>query len=173
MADQGAAEFPFIYSFDGGPSADGAALLVEATGFEGSVTRFAIPVDNVKHFIAFLLVWIGTISARQEEDDETGSRHAGHAAHPRNLNRHWRTKWHRRVYWNFCRSRRPRLFLAYLGIWANRPNSADRRHPIHHVTFVVPLSTGRANLVGRSIRISPSCARRNILSWARLPRQRM
>lgn len=71
MVDQGAAEFPFIYSFDGGPSADGAALLVEATGFDGSVTRFAIPVDNVKHFIAFLLVWIGTISVRQEESDET------------------------------------------------------------------------------------------------------
>ena len=30
MADQGAAEFPVIYSFDGGPSVDGAALLVEA-----------------------------------------------------------------------------------------------------------------------------------------------
>ena len=56
-------EFPLIYSFEGGPSADGQTLLVKATGFDQSVTSFAIPVDNVKHFIAFLLAWVGTISA--------------------------------------------------------------------------------------------------------------
>jgi hypothetical protein len=43
---------------------------VEATGFDGSVMRFAIPIDNVKHFIAFLLVWIGTISATRENGDD-------------------------------------------------------------------------------------------------------
>ena len=56
-------EFPVIWSFEGGPSADGQALLVKATGFDASVTTFAIPVDNVKHFIAFLLAWVGTLSA--------------------------------------------------------------------------------------------------------------
>ena len=54
--------FPIIHSFEGGPSADGQSLLVRATGFDDSVTTFAIPVDNVKHFIAFLLAWVGTLS---------------------------------------------------------------------------------------------------------------
>jgi len=63
------AEFPVIYSFEGGPSADGQTLLVKATGFDASVTSFAIPVDNVKHFIAFLLAWVGTISAAGAADD--------------------------------------------------------------------------------------------------------
>ena len=55
-------DFPIIYSFEGGPSADGQSLLVRATGFDASVTTFAIPVDNVKHFIAFLLAWVRTLS---------------------------------------------------------------------------------------------------------------
>ena len=62
-------EFPVIYSFEGGPSADGQALLVKGTGFDASVTTFAIPVDNVKHFIAFLLAWVGTLSAAGAADD--------------------------------------------------------------------------------------------------------
>ena len=63
------AAFPVIYSFEGGPSADGQTLLIKATGFDASVTTFAIPVDNVKHFIAFLLAWVGTISAGAASDD--------------------------------------------------------------------------------------------------------
>jgi len=62
-------EFPLIYSFEGGPSPDGQTLLVKATGFDESVTSFAIPVDNVKHFIAFLLAWVGTISATGAPDE--------------------------------------------------------------------------------------------------------
>jgi hypothetical protein len=54
--------FPVIHTFEGGPSADASTLLIRATGFDASVTSFAIPVDNVKHFIAFLLAWVGTIS---------------------------------------------------------------------------------------------------------------
>jgi hypothetical protein len=54
-------DFPIIDTFEGGPSADGQTLLVRATGFDASVTTFAIPVDNVKHFIAFLLAWVGTL----------------------------------------------------------------------------------------------------------------
>jgi hypothetical protein len=65
-------EFPVIWSFEGGPSADGQTLLVRATGFDASVTTFAIPVDNVKHFIAFLLAWVGTISAGAGVDDAAG-----------------------------------------------------------------------------------------------------
>lgn len=60
------AEVPVIYGFEGGPSADGQTLLIKALGFDASVTSFAIPIDNVKHFIAFLLAWVGTISAGEK-----------------------------------------------------------------------------------------------------------
>jgi hypothetical protein len=70
MTDDGARAFPIIHALDGRPSDDGTALLVEATAFDGSVLRFAVPIDNVKHFIAFLLVWVGTISAGQAGDDD-------------------------------------------------------------------------------------------------------
>jgi hypothetical protein len=63
------AEVPVIYSFEGGPSADGRTLLITVTGFDASVTSFAIPVDNVKHFIAFLLAWVGTIGAGEALPD--------------------------------------------------------------------------------------------------------
>ena len=63
------ADVPVIYRFEGGPSADGRTLLVKATGFDASVTSFAIPIDNVKHFIAFLLAWVGTISAGEALPD--------------------------------------------------------------------------------------------------------
>jgi hypothetical protein len=69
MIDQGKLAFPIVHALDGRPSDDGTALLVEATAFDGSVLRFAVPIDNVKHFIAFLLVWVGTISAGQAGDD--------------------------------------------------------------------------------------------------------
>src|SRR5712671_5379495 len=55
--DQGRLEFPIVHS-------------LEAPAFDGRVLRFAIPVDNVKHFIAFLLVWVGQISAGQGTGDE-------------------------------------------------------------------------------------------------------
>jgi len=65
-------EFPVIHSFEGGPSADGQTLLVRATGFDASVTSFAIPIDNVKHFIAFLLAWVGTLSEANGGADAQG-----------------------------------------------------------------------------------------------------
>jgi len=71
MTDQARPVFPIVYSFDARPSEDGAALLVEATAFDGTALRFAVPVDNVKHFIAFLLIWVGAISAGQPERDES------------------------------------------------------------------------------------------------------
>jgi hypothetical protein len=73
MMDQGGPVFPIVHSLEARPSDDGATLLVEATAFDGSVLRFAIPVDNVKHFIAFLLVWVGQISAGQAGGDDTGA----------------------------------------------------------------------------------------------------
>jgi len=63
MTQQGTRVFPVVYSFEGNPSEDGSVFLVEGTGFDGSVVRFAIPLDNIQHFIAFLLLWVGTISA--------------------------------------------------------------------------------------------------------------
>jgi len=76
MSAQASAGFPIIHAFAGSPSADGETLLVEATAFDGSVVPFAIPIDDVKHFIAFLLAWVGTISAGAEadEDDAVGTR---------------------------------------------------------------------------------------------------
>jgi hypothetical protein len=65
------AQFPIVCSLQGGPSEDGATLLVEAIAIDDSVVRFAIPIDNVRHIIAFLLVWVGAISAGQGGGDET------------------------------------------------------------------------------------------------------
>jgi hypothetical protein len=65
--------FPIIHTLQGGPSEDGNMLLVEAATFEDKVLRFAIPIDNVQHVIAFLLIWVGKISAAQENRPETGS----------------------------------------------------------------------------------------------------
>jgi hypothetical protein len=72
MNEQSTRFFPVIYSFEGNPSDDSSAFLVEGTGFDGSIVRFAIPLDNIQHFVAFLLVWAGTISAghpNRERDD--------------------------------------------------------------------------------------------------------
>jgi hypothetical protein len=62
MGEQDQHSFPVVYSFEGHPSPDGATLAVEATCFDKSVVRFAIPVDNIQHLIAFLLVWVHHIS---------------------------------------------------------------------------------------------------------------
>ncbi len=35
---------------------------MDGTAFDGTVVRLAIPLDNIQHFIAFLLTWVGTIS---------------------------------------------------------------------------------------------------------------
>jgi hypothetical protein len=71
MADQDPPAFPIVCSFDASGSEDGSALLVQANGFDGSVLRFAIPIDNVKYFISFLLMWVGTISSTESGRDKT------------------------------------------------------------------------------------------------------
>jgi hypothetical protein len=65
--------FPIIHTLQGGPSKDGNMLVVEAATFDDKVLRFAIPIDNVQHVIAFLLIWVGKISA-QENRPETDDR---------------------------------------------------------------------------------------------------
>jgi hypothetical protein len=61
----GFATFPLVRHAQGGPSPDGNSLLVEVeTGAEGAL-RFAIPLADVQHFVAFLLVSVGKISAAQ------------------------------------------------------------------------------------------------------------
>jgi hypothetical protein len=82
MTDQGKLVFPVVHSLEGRPTDDGTALLVEATAFDGSVLRFAIPVDNVKHFIAFLLLWVGTISAGQAGNGDSDAAHVGEGSLP-------------------------------------------------------------------------------------------
>jgi len=82
MTDQGKLVFPIVHSLEGRPTDDGSALLVEATAFDGSVLRFAIPVDNVKHFIAFLLLWVGTMSAGQSADGDSDAAHVGEGSLP-------------------------------------------------------------------------------------------
>jgi hypothetical protein len=61
--DPDADDAPVICGFDGEPSEDGETLIIRATAADGSVVPFAIPIDDVKHFIAFLLAWVGTIGA--------------------------------------------------------------------------------------------------------------
>ena len=73
---------PIIYAFDGEPSEDGSLLHVNATAFDGRVIPFAIPTDNVKHFIAFLLAWVGTISAGAGEPTDTESAAVGEGIIP-------------------------------------------------------------------------------------------
>jgi hypothetical protein len=64
--------FSIIHALQGGPSEDGTALLVEAATFDDKIVRFAIPIENIQHFIAFLLIWVGKISASQDRGAETG-----------------------------------------------------------------------------------------------------
>ena len=73
---------PVIYAFDGEPSEDGSLLHVNATAFDGRVIPFAIPTDNVKHFIAFLLAWVGTIGAGAGEPTDTESAAVGEGIIP-------------------------------------------------------------------------------------------
>jgi hypothetical protein len=74
VSEQSTRVFPVIYSFEGNPSEDDSLFLVEGTGFDQSAVRFAIPLDNIQHFIAFLLMWVGTMSVSHH-----GNAHANHS----------------------------------------------------------------------------------------------
>jgi hypothetical protein len=74
MTEQDKRIFPIVYSFEGHPSDDSSTFLVEGICFDGSTVRFAIPVDNIQHFIAFLLIWVRTLSdAVDKNPDNPGS----------------------------------------------------------------------------------------------------
>jgi hypothetical protein len=61
----GFAAFPLVHHAQGGPSPDGKSLLIEAATAEEGMLRFAIPLTDIQHFVAFLLVSVGKISAMQ------------------------------------------------------------------------------------------------------------
>jgi hypothetical protein len=71
QADNNTASFSIIHTLQGGPSEDGNALLVEAATFDNKIVRFAIPIENIQYFIAFLLIWVGKISAAHDSPPET------------------------------------------------------------------------------------------------------
>lgn len=60
--------FPQICNARGGPSADGHDLLVEGLTADGHAVRFAVPLDEVKHLVAFLLVAVGKVTAFQKDN---------------------------------------------------------------------------------------------------------
>jgi hypothetical protein len=76
-ANNNTASFSIIHTLQGSPSEDGNALLVEAATFDNKVVRFAIPLENVQHFIAFLLIWVGKISAQGNRTETDGTPCAG------------------------------------------------------------------------------------------------
>jgi hypothetical protein len=77
MADEFKRAFPLVYSFEGRPSPDGSAFLVEGTSFDGDTVRFAMPVDNIQHFIAGVEVNVATVSAAMGAGRAVGISAAG------------------------------------------------------------------------------------------------
>ena len=61
----GSALFPLVLQVQGGASPDGGSLLVEAATVEGEMLRFAVALTDVQHFVAFLLVSAGKMTAAQ------------------------------------------------------------------------------------------------------------
>jgi hypothetical protein len=61
----GSALFPLVLQVQGGASPDGGSLLVEAATVEGEMLRFAVALTDVQHFVAFLLVSAGKMTATQ------------------------------------------------------------------------------------------------------------
>lgn len=78
MANPKQPAFPLICSFEGAPSSDGLSFLVEGTSFSGEIVRFSIPLSNIQHFVAFLLLWVRNLSPDgsldSENDAAAGSR---------------------------------------------------------------------------------------------------
>jgi hypothetical protein len=67
--------FPLIYSFEGAASNDGLSFRIEGTSFDGEIVRFSIPLSNIQHFVAFLLLWVRNLSpdgSMDSEGDPTG-----------------------------------------------------------------------------------------------------
>jgi hypothetical protein len=61
------AVFPLVQDVQSAPAPDGQALLVEVGTADGKLVRFAIPLTDVQHLVAFLLISAGRISAAMDE----------------------------------------------------------------------------------------------------------
>jgi len=68
--------FPVIYSIDGAPSEDGRFLKIKATAFDGKPIGFAIPVENIRHVVSFLLVWLDSMGSDHARAHDVGTSHA-------------------------------------------------------------------------------------------------
>ena len=66
LANQSAV-FPLVRVVQSAPSPDGKALLVEVGSADDKLVRFAIPLTDVQHFVAFLLISAGRITAMENE----------------------------------------------------------------------------------------------------------
>jgi hypothetical protein len=67
--------FPLVRNAQGALSADGHALLIEGFAAGGQVVRFAVPLNEVQHFVSFLLVSVGKISALQRVQQRPDAEH--------------------------------------------------------------------------------------------------
>ena len=63
--------YPLLRNAQGGPAADGTALLVEATTEDGQPVRFALSLTEVQHFVAFLLITAGRMTGMRSDQTLT------------------------------------------------------------------------------------------------------
>jgi hypothetical protein len=63
------AAYPLVRHAQAGPAPGGEALLVEAVTADGVSVRFAIPLLDVQHFVAFLLISVGGIGVVRGDQD--------------------------------------------------------------------------------------------------------
>ena len=61
------AVFPLVQDVQSAPAPDGKALLVEVGTVDDKLVRFAIPLTDIQHLVAFLLISAGRISAAMDE----------------------------------------------------------------------------------------------------------
>jgi hypothetical protein len=67
MVETDLALYPLVRHAQGGPAPDGNALLVEAASADGESVRFALSLTDVQHFVSFLLISVGKISAARDD----------------------------------------------------------------------------------------------------------
>jgi hypothetical protein len=144
----GSALFPLVLQVQGGASPDGGSLLVEAATVEGEMLRFAVALTDVQHFVAFLLVSAGKMTAAQGLHAGSPPRRCDEPSHSRHRDRRRRTRGKRGISRNFRRPGRARVFGPDVGIRSARPHHADAQRAIQ-----AAMRTRIARL-----RRSPDCA---------------
>jgi hypothetical protein len=65
------AVFPLVRHVQSAPAPDGKAMLVEVATVDEGLVRFAIPLADVQHLVAFLLISAGRISALRGDQAPT------------------------------------------------------------------------------------------------------